>query len=88
MSFIFDTGTCTLHLAVHQTQASVTTFLTMVSGELNVVDGLKLTNQTNCRFWKKFTFNWLVDNPSQDAFGQRPQWDSKGAIPHRNKLHK
>jgi hypothetical protein len=27
--------------------------------------------QTNCRFWKKLTFDWLVDNPTKDLFGQR-----------------
>jgi hypothetical protein len=31
------------------------------------------TNKSNCQFWKNSTYNWLVDNPSQDLFGQRPQ---------------
>jgi hypothetical protein len=27
------------------------------------------TNNSNCRFWKKLAFDWLVDNPSQKLFG-------------------
>ena len=46
---------------------------TVVSGRLNVVKGLKRTNKSNCQFWKKSTYDWLVDNPSQDLFGQKPQ---------------
>jgi hypothetical protein len=29
-------------------------------------------NKSNCQFWKKLTFDWLVGEP-QDLFGQRPQ---------------
>jgi hypothetical protein len=32
------------------------------------------TNKSSCEFWKKLTFDWLVDNPSQDLFGQIPQY--------------
>ena len=31
------------------------------------------TNKSNCQFWKKLTFDWLVESPSQGLFGQRPQ---------------
>ena len=31
-------------------------------------------NKPNCQLWKKLTFDWLVDNPSQDLFGQKPQY--------------
>ena len=34
------------------------------------------TNKSNCQFWKKSTYDWLVDNPSQDLFGQKPQYYS------------
>jgi hypothetical protein len=45
---------------------------TVMSGRFNVVKGLN--EQSNCQFWKKSTYNWLVDNPSQDLFGQRSQY--------------
>ena len=31
------------------------------------------TNKEIYQFWKKLTINWLVDNTSQDLFGQTPQ---------------
>jgi hypothetical protein len=35
------------------------------------------TNKSKFRVWKQLTFDWLVDNPSQDLFGQRPQYTPK-----------
>jgi hypothetical protein len=32
------------------------------------------TNKSDCQFWKKLTFDWIVNNPGQDLFGQRPQY--------------
>jgi hypothetical protein len=40
--------------------------------------GRSKTNESDCRFWEKLTFDWLVDNSSQDLFGQRPQYGSNG----------
>jgi hypothetical protein len=31
------------------------------------------TNKSIYQFWKKLTFDWIEENPSQDLFGQRPQ---------------
>jgi len=31
------------------------------------------TKKSNCQFWKNSTYDWLLNNPSQDLFGQRPQ---------------
>jgi hypothetical protein len=31
------------------------------------------THKSIYQFWKKLTFDWIVENPSQDLFGQRPQ---------------
>jgi hypothetical protein len=31
------------------------------------------TNKSNCQFWKKLTYDWLVEDLSQDLFGQSPQ---------------
>jgi hypothetical protein len=31
------------------------------------------TNKSNCRFWKKPTYDWLVEDLSQYLFGQRQQ---------------
>jgi hypothetical protein len=44
--------------AGHENQFLVSKTLTVVSGRLNVVEGLKRTYQI-VRFWKKLTFNWL-----------------------------
>jgi hypothetical protein len=44
----------------------------VLSGRLNFVKGLKRT-KSESRFWKKLTFDWLVDNPSRNLFGQRPR---------------
>jgi hypothetical protein len=30
-------------------------------------------NKSNCQFWRKSIFDSLVDNASQELFGQRPQ---------------
>jgi hypothetical protein len=38
----------------------------VVSGRLNVVKGK--TNKSNCQFWKKSTYDWHVENPSQDLY--------------------
>jgi hypothetical protein len=35
-------------------------------------------NKSNCRPWKKSTYDWLVDNPSQDLIGQKPQHTKSG----------
>jgi hypothetical protein len=32
------------------------------------------TNKSNYQFWKKLTFDWLVESPNRDLFGQRPQY--------------
>jgi hypothetical protein len=32
------------------------------------------TNKSNCQFRKNSIYDWLVDNPSQDLFGQKPQY--------------
>jgi hypothetical protein len=44
----------------------------VVSGWLNVVKGSK-TKKSYCQFRKNLIYDWLVDNPSQDLFGQKPQ---------------
>jgi hypothetical protein len=41
------------------------------------------TNKSNCRFWKKSIYDWLVENRSQDLFGQRPQ--DCNERPHQSK---
>jgi hypothetical protein len=38
------------------------------------------TNKSNCQFWKKSTYDWLVDNPSQDLFGQIPQYELESTV--------
>jgi hypothetical protein len=53
-------------------------FCTVVSGRLNVVKGLKPTNQIDS--FERSWLDLLVDHPSQDLFGQRPQYTlSSGA---------
>ena len=42
--------------------------LTIVSNRLNVVNFLKRTNQI-VFFERNLTFDWLIDNPSQDLLG-------------------
>jgi hypothetical protein len=55
----------------------------VVSGQLNVVKDLKRTNHY-CQFWKKLTFDWFVDNPSQDVDDQRPQYPCNECIQDAN----
>jgi hypothetical protein len=31
------------------------------------------TNKSNFQFWE-LTFDWFVNNPSQDLFGQKPEY--------------
>jgi hypothetical protein len=40
--------------------------------------GRSKANESDCQFWKKLTFDWLVDNSGQDLFGQRPQYGTNG----------
>jgi len=35
---------------------------------------LSKTNKSNYQFWKNSTYDWLIDNLSQDLFGQRLQY--------------
>jgi hypothetical protein len=41
--------------------------LTIVSNRLNVVNGLKRKSQI-VYFERNLTFDWLINNPSQDLF--------------------
>jgi hypothetical protein len=38
------------------------------------VPGFKADHKLNCQFWKKSTYGCVAENPSQDFFGQRPQY--------------
>jgi hypothetical protein len=46
---------------------------TVVSGQLDVVEGLKRTYQI-VGFRRSRQYNWFVDNPSHDLLSKRPQY--------------
>jgi hypothetical protein len=48
--------------------------LTVLSGRLNVVKGLKQTNQIVLEEVVLEEVKWLIVNPSQNPFGQTPQY--------------
>jgi hypothetical protein len=52
--------------------------VTLVSGRLNVANGLK-RKKSNGRFWKKLIFNWLTVQTiiTRDLFGQRTQYKTE-----------
>ena len=46
------------------------------------------TNISNCRFWKKLTYDWLVDNPTRALFGQRSQYSQRREAVFRGQKNK